>query len=194
MENAVRRPFPVLALAAVLPLALLAGCQTVSETLNPQANVGPCPSVAVLFDASRLVEINGPESWEAIGFTGEVKGVRSGCRYTDDNPITMQIEIDFALGRGQAAAGDTKRYDYFVSVTRRNIAVIEQASLSFDVTFVPGQDTETKTVKIDEIVIPRATPDLIGTNFEVLVGFELTPEQVAWNREEKRFVPRLKQG
>lgn len=186
------RPSALTAGIAAVGLLVLTGCESVTETLSPTPNLGPCPVAAALFDASRLVELYGPETWENVGFTGEVTAVRSSCRYKNDDPITMELEIDFALGRGEAAQGSSRQYPYFVSVTRRNIAVIEQASFAFDVTFPPGADVMRKTVKIDQIVIPRAQPDLIGTNFEVLVGFELTPEQVAWNREEKRFVPRLR--
>jgi hypothetical protein len=37
------------------------------------------------------------------------------------------------------------------------------------------------------IEIPRANKDIAGSNFEVLVGFELTPEQLDFNRNGKRF-------
>jgi hypothetical protein len=37
------------------------------------------------------------------------------------------------------------------------------------------------------IEIPRATKDIAGANFEVLVGFELTPDQLDFNRNGKRF-------
>ena len=43
------------------------------------------------------------------------------------------------------------------------------------------------TQEIEDIVIPRATSETSGENFEVLVGFELTPEQLAFNRAGKRF-------
>jgi dihydrofolate reductase len=44
---------------------------------------------------------------------------------------------------------------------------------------------------IKGIVIPRATPTVSGANFEVLVGFEVTPEMAAFNREGKRFRPNV---
>ena len=39
----------------------------------------------------------------------------------------------------------------------------------------------------DKITIPRAAANITGENFEVLVGFEVTPEQAAFNREGNRF-------
>jgi hypothetical protein len=37
------------------------------------------------------------------------------------------------------------------------------------------------------IKIPRGKASVSGSNFEVLVGFDVTPEMVAFNREGKRF-------
>jgi hypothetical protein len=50
-----------------------------------------------------------------------------------------------------------------------------------------GEAVVNRTEHIERIVIPRATPDLSGENFEILVGFELTPEQLAFNRDGRRF-------
>jgi len=44
-----------------------------------------------------------------------------------------------------------------------------------------------RTEKVEGIVIPRATPTVSGTNFEVIVGFDLTAEELAYNRSGKRF-------
>ena len=40
---------------------------------------------------------------------------------------------------------------------------------------------------IEQITIPRADAKVSGGNFEVLVGFDVTPEMAAFNREGKRF-------
>ena len=40
---------------------------------------------------------------------------------------------------------------------------------------------------MNRISIPRADGSISGVNFEVVVGFELTPEQLEFNRAGKRF-------
>ena len=45
----------------------------------------------------------------------------------------------------------------------------------------------TRTEHIDRITIPRANAEVSGANFEILVGLELTPEQLQFNRDGKRF-------
>lgn len=156
---------------------------------DDRRNVGPCPLIGVLYDNARLVDFAVPDSerYANIEFTGEMQGVRGLCRYVEADPITMRIDIDMAFGRGPAATSDRQTYRYWVAVTRRGIAPIEKAYFDVDVRFPRGEAVVRRTESIERIVIPRATPDLSGENFEILVGFELTPEQLQFNRDGKRF-------
>jgi len=156
---------------------------------DDRPNVGPCPLTGVLYDNARIVDFAAPnvERYANIEFTGEMQGVRALCRYIDADPITMVVDIDMAFGRGPAATADRQTYRYWVAVTRRGVAPIEKAYFDVDVRFPRNAAVVTRTERIERIVIPRATPDMSGENFEVLVGFELTPEQLQFNRDGKRF-------
>ncbi|MBL8549188.1 MAG: hypothetical protein JNJ73_04340 [Hyphomonadaceae bacterium] len=144
--------------------------------------------MGVLYDASRMVEFNGAEERYAnIKYTGEMRGVRGFCRYVDDNPITMNLEIDMAFGRGPAADARSRTYRYWVAVTRRGVAPIEKQYFDVNVDFPRDGAVVTRTEQIDRITIPRANADLSGENFEILVGLDLTPAQLAFNRAGKRF-------
>ncbi|WP_339743110.1 hypothetical protein [uncultured Maricaulis sp.] len=179
------RSFAILAAAAFM----LSGCQTVVQAFSdPVANAGPCPSALSLYDAHRIVELQGGEvRYENIGFTGEILGVRSLCTYSGENPIIANLELDMAFGRGPAAQGESHTYQYFVAVTRRDIAVIEKQVFPVTVRFRAGQDRVYMTETIDAISIPRLNADTSGVNFEILTGFELTDEQLAFNRTGQRF-------
>lgn len=152
-------------------------------------NSGPCPLMGVLYDSSRIVEFaSAEERYANIRFTGEMRGVRGFCRYTGTNPIEMNLEIDMAFGRGQAAAGERSRvFRYWVAVARRGRAPIEKQYYDIEVEFDNDEQVVSGTEEITRIVIPRANADVSGDNFEVLVGFELTPEQLQFNRDGKRF-------
>ncbi len=152
------------------------------------ANAGPCPLLGVLYDASRLVEFKGAEERYAnVAYTGEMRGVRGLCRYTGANPIEMSLEIDMAFGKGPAAEGSSRTYRYWVAVTRANMAPIEKQYFDLTVNFPREQDRMAGSEVIRRVVIPRANDTVSGANFEILVGFELTPEQIAFNRAGKRF-------
>lgn len=152
-------------------------------------NVGPCPLMGVLYDSSRLVSFSEPgvERYSNVNFTGEMQGVSGLCRYVDADPIVMNMEIEMAFGRGPAATETRRTYRYWVAVARRGSAPIEKAYFDVEVNFRRGEDIVYRTEQIEQITIPRANPTISGENFEILVGFELTPEQLAFNREGKRF-------
>lgn len=171
-----------------LSAMLMSSCAGVDlSNLDDKPNVGPCPVAASLYDVSRVVEVDGPERHENVTFTGAIEGVRGYCRYIGTNPITMEVEIDFAFGKGPKAATSTRTYPVFVSVTRRDRSVLAKEKFDIQVAWPAGKDVVRYTETIPGIVIPRANETISGSNFEVLVGFDLTPEQLAYNRSGTRF-------
>ena len=145
--------------------------------------------MGVLYDNSRIVDFaaDGNQRYANIEFTGEMQGVRGLCRYVEADPITMAIEVDMAFGRGPAASEERHTYRYWVAVARRGRAPIEKFYFDVDVRFDRNQQVATRTEQIERIVIPRANEGVSGENFEILVGFELTPEQLQFNRDGRRF-------
>jgi hypothetical protein len=170
---------------------LLSGCQNVSNPLaSPEPNPGPCPNALSLYDAHRLVQMQGEDLvFENVGFTGEILNVASLCRYTDRNanPIDMEMGVRMAFGRGPAAVGDTHTYTLFVAVTRTDSVVIHREDFPITIRFEPGEDRVDWVQEFPSIAIPRAEANTSGSNFEVIVGFVLTDEQLEFNRSGLRF-------
>lgn len=177
------KPFLLTAFISSFALVLSA-CQTDNRSVP---NAGPCPIVSVLYDASRIVELHGGEVFGNVGFTGEVMDAEGYCRYFEDRPIDMQLDINFAFGKGPMAEGNTKDFTYFVAVTRRGTSVLEKERFTIRADFREGETVTTAFDSIKKIVIPRANETVSGANFEVVIGFELTAEQIEFNRSGKRF-------
>ncbi len=134
---------------------------------------------------------DGPEQYGNISYTGEITGVRLFCRYTGDAPISAEIEIDFAFGRGPQGEARQHDYTYWVAVTRRSGKVLDKVQFNIPVQF--GADDRAATTElISDIVIPRADETISGANFEVIVGFELTDVERRFNQDGRRF--RLQSG
>ena len=153
-------------------------------------NAGPCPYVKTLYDAARYIELkDDKEAAAAVGYTGEIQGLSSTCAYKSDDPIRVSMELLFGLGRGPQATASTKTYRYWVAVTDRNNEVIAKEYFNLPVTFPAGQDRVMVTDKINGILIPRVKASVSGSNFEVLVGFDVTPQMAEFNRLGKRFRP-----
>jgi hypothetical protein len=151
-------------------------------------NIGPCPYVKALYDAARYIEFKDAKEASAdVGFTGEIQGISSGCEYKETTPIHVVMQILFELGRGPMATSSSKTFHYWVAVTDRNREVIAKQEFDLPITFPAGQDRVLKTEEINNLVIPRGTAATSGSNFEVLVGFDVTPQMADFNRLGKRF-------
>jgi hypothetical protein len=151
-------------------------------------NAGPCPFAKVLYDASRWVELkDNQERAEMAGFTGEIQGVKARCEYKAGEPIRVAMNVGFTFGKGPQAQGQAKDYRYWVAVTVRNQAILDKQVFDVRAVFPPGQDRVVLNDAIQTITIPRADDKVNGSNFEILVGFDVTPQMADFNRLGKRF-------
>jgi hypothetical protein len=153
-------------------------------------NAGPCPYVKVLYDAARYVEfVSAAEESNGVIYTGEIQKVGSTCAYKTADPIKLEMQILFEFGRGPQAKSNHKLYHYWVAVTDRNRGVLAKQYFDLPVTFPGHDDRVTLTEAIPSVLIPRHDSKVSGGNFEVLVGFDVTPAMAAFNRDGKRFRP-----
>jgi hypothetical protein len=156
--------------------------------LPGKRNAGPCPYVKILYDAARYQQFQGDRvASDAVEYTGEMQSLSSGCEYRSTDPIHVEVELLFEFGRGPAARASTKDFTYWVAVTDRNNAVIDKQYFTVRAAFPAGQDRVMVTDRINGIRIPRANPSVSGANFEVLTGFDVTPQMADFNRQGKRF-------
>jgi hypothetical protein len=150
-------------------------------------NSGPCPFVKSLYDASRYVEFKDTKEASAnVAYSGEIQGISAGCEYKDNEPIKVTMDILFELGKGPQANAASKTYHYWVAVTDRNREVIARQSFDLPVNFA-GKDRVFMSDSVANIVIPRGSTTTSGANFEILVGFDVTPQMAEFNRQGKRF-------
>lgn len=173
-------------LAIALFAAAAAGCAASEEfRAEREANPAPCPNIAVLNEAARFIEFDGEETLDDIAYTGEIVDVGSACRYYLDEPIDMEISIDLAFGRGPKAGDDKKIFKYFVAVTRTDREVIAKQEFPVAIKWDGDNPVAVQRVEVDKIVIPRADENVSGENFEIIVGFAVTPQQAIYNRSGK---------
>ncbi len=155
--------------------------------LRRSAAAGPCPYVKILYDAARYVELTGDRvAASNVAYTGEIEGLVSDCAYQSDEPITVHTRVLFNLGRGPQAEGSGRTYRYWIAVTERNKAVLAKEYFDLPVSFDDGQLTASVTQE-QVVVIPRAEATTSGDNFEILVGFDVTPQMAEFNRTGSRF-------
>ncbi len=161
---------------------------TTPAPLPTVKNAGPCPFVKVLYDAARYQEFkDNKESANTVGFSGEIQDISASCQYKSSDPIHLKLAVQFALGRGPVAVGREKEYHYWVAVTTRNKTVLARQDFTVKADFPEGQDRVYLQDNLDGITIPRADATVSGENFEILIGFDVTPQMAEFNRLGKRF-------
>jgi hypothetical protein len=149
---------------------------------------GPCPYVKVLYDAARYHQFkNDVQTTAAAMWTGEINGIQSECAYTGTDPIQVGMDVSFSLGRGPQAEGQTNVYHYWIAVTERDKTVLAKQEFELPVTFAEGQQKIDVNTRLEGIYIPRKDITISGSNFEVLIGFDMTPKMAEFNREGKHF-------
>ena len=162
--------------------------EDIQAPLPGQTAQGPCPYVKVLYDAARYVEFkDNREASANVGYTGEIEGISAACAYKGSDPIRVDMMITFSLGRGPQAPSAQKDYVYWVAVTTRNKDVLAKEYFTLPAKFAAGKNTLVISDHIAGVTIPRADDKVSGNNFEVLVGFEVTPQMAEFNRDGKRF-------
>lgn len=176
--------------ALLMVTALLAACSGGSglrDAFDARVNAGACPPAGSIYNASRIVVLEGEDmNFNNIAYTGEMVDVRLFCRYASDEPVRAEIEIDFAFGKGPLGTANSYDYNYWVAVTRRSGKVLNKEWFTVRADFSDGAVTGNSEL-IQKIIIPRTDDSVSAANFEILVGFELTEEQVQFNKDGRRF-------
>ena len=160
-----------------------AGCGSTKEAR--QANPAPCPNIVVLSDASRVVEFDGDAAVGNVAWSAEIADVSLNCRYYGDKPIDASAKVSIAFGKGPKANSNEHKFAYWVAITRTNREVIEKREYVVPVKFSGDKDVESVKHEIKEIIIPRKDDSVSGTNFEVVVGLVVTPQEAIYNRSGK---------
>ena len=163
------------ALAAVL---VLAGC---SAKKDDRA----CPKVEVVGELSRLVKFgDGPgRDPSDVLYVARITDVKSGCVY-DKRGVTVDMIVSIVGERARAGA-KLKNADiaYFVAITDGSQAIVGKK------VFTSRLDLTEDQPRIDDEldqIIPLYSTAATAANHTIIVGFQLTPEQIDYNQKGKR--------
>jgi hypothetical protein len=167
-------------LAAAL-LTLLPAC-SMFEKKDERA----CPRIEVVGDLSRLVKFqDGPgRDLSDIVYMARVDDVKSGCKY-DKTGVTIDLMVSLLGERGRAGAGaGAAKTDatYFVAVTDRAQNIIDKPIFTSQFDFA---DKNVASIN-DEFQLRIAlSPTTSASDHTIIVGFQLTPEEIDFNERNR---------
>lgn len=173
----------VLRLLAVLLVTapLLSACALFNKTPPP-----PCPQIGILADAAKLTHFRPGEGRDItdVDFKGEVVGISGACKTGDKGKaIEMTVSLRLVATRGPASSGSAVTLPYFVSVVdHQTQRILAKRNFDSPIDFSGGQ----RRAGVVEVVTQHIplTQGRKGSDFDVLVGLQLTAEQLDYNRHQ----------
>ena len=183
-----RRVLIPLVSAVFLPLC---GCDTINGLFDSQPQItldpGPvCPATGVLSDAASVTKLR-PGTSPAmtrpadIAFQALMSQARLDCNY-DRNANTLVVNIKFAIraSRGPGLTGADPQLPFFVAIVDADNNVLVKNVYNSEPQ-MSGHPAATYTETISNFPVPLAM-DRRPSDYEILTGFQLTPDELAYNR------------
>lgn len=146
-----------------------------------------CPETVIVNELAAVIDFmdSAPRDSSNMIVRTDIVGAKGTCEY-NDKTLTMDLALDFRsmLGDSGRMVNDkatTYTYPYFVAVTAPNGKILVKKVFDLYVDFEAGQTT----VSLDDMVrqiVPLAYENE-GPRHKVMVGFQLSTEQLEYNRK-----------
>jgi hypothetical protein len=167
---------------AWLPVVLLplAGC---GPGRNEFAPLCPTPRlIPSLADVTRYAGPGPAHDITDLVLQARVIAVNGSCSAGDDaSKLPAQVKVSISIQRGPAMHGRDADVPVFVVVTEGD-AVRDKKVFPLHLTFPPNVDRLTITSPEIDMDLP-VSPDKSGAAYSIIAGFQLTPEELAANRQ-----------
>jgi hypothetical protein len=145
-----------------------------------------CPNIQIVDDLNVLYEfddITYPKENEIMsGVT--IKDYSSECKNKENNVIVkLNIEFEGELGPAsteQQASIEKASYPYFVAITSSQGGILAKEVFALNLEYNPDSTKSSKIERLDQIIPVFEGTD--RTDIEILIGFQLSDTQLAYNR------------
>ncbi len=169
----------------IAPLALcalvLSGCGLFQKD-DPRI----CPRVSILNDADRAVVYRDGPGRDLIDVRHEAQigDISWSCKYSKEQ-VRVLAKIRILAQRGPASVNAQASFDFFVAVTDNGYDILAKEVFKTTIPFPEGRTQSGVFEEIEEIIPLSSQED--GPNYEIIVGFQLSEEQLQLNRKRRRF-------
>lgn len=189
----------VFLLTAAGLLAVLSACQSSNPLLITRTS---CPAVAVVKYANSYTQFAPGANYRANGLelSAQLSDVQVACRESKTGDAVSTVSFEVSAGRASATGGSQVTVPYFIAVIEDGTTILSKQVYSAPLQFADGSlhsqvrqsvsattpfvplppepDRKKKREQFQEFAEdsrPKAA------KYEILVGFQLTEEQAAYN-------------
>jgi hypothetical protein len=164
--------------AVGMALLALSGCKVFVKDEPP-----PCPRVSVLEDASKLVRFTGASrDPNTIQMSAEITKYRGSCFYDkDDKKMEVTLNVGIDAFAGPAFTGGKQQLQYFVAIPAFSGPEGKQI---FPLAIEVPKDSKGTHITDGDVTLTFPVRDIKKLEaYEVFIGFQLTPEELDYNRK-----------
>ncbi len=152
----------------------------------------PCPKVTIVDDLSSISDFLNPNNTTKENLVSRVdlKSAESTCKLGSKSAI-IDLKLIFngtlgAKGRDISSNKPFFSYPFFVAITTPSGKIMAKEIFAASLTYDHQQNTHSYFENLRQI-IPIKSKSL-AKRYKVLIGFQLTPNQLAYNREHMVLV------
>ncbi len=194
-------------LSLLLGVILLSSCQTfdafqddISDLTTGNLNTArvikgkseillqsPCPQVEIVDDLSSLSDFTNPKKTTKENLISRVdlKSAQSTCKLGSKSAIVdLKIIFNGTLGsKGRKKNSDRPffSYPFFVAVTTPSGKIMAKEIFAASLTYEPNKNKHTYFENLRQIIPIKSKAT--ANHYKILIGFQLTPDQLEYNRE-----------
>lgn len=169
----------------VLLLLPLSACGTNKDTDWS----GDCPTGAVLSEAATLTRFKpgqGKDPTDVV-LTGEMQTPKLSCDYDKESgKVEVSVSVPITVKRGPAAGNAPQKLSFFVAIVDTDSNVIVKHNYAREISL--DENVFSLSESPDNTVF-NVAKDKKPVAYEVLIGFQLSRDELAYNRERHRYMP-----
>lgn len=166
---------------AIAALMLAAGVLAACGSREPPP---PCPSAVIVTDLASVTRFRDGPGRDVLDVRsqGEIFDVLVQCDYGGSG-ATIDLQVAIRAARGPADTERRAEFAYFIAIEAPGGEIVAKEQFLAAYEF---RDNRTTVGSVEELVpvIPGATRQT-GPRYRLLIGFQLTPEEIAWNQRQR---------
>lgn len=144
-----------------------------------------CPRVSLLNEAVTMTRYKDGPGRDLIDvlYEAKVHDVNWTCKFLD-NRMRVEAAIDIVAQRGPASKGGNAQVPFFVAIIDSAQKIVAKKTFSSEVEFRGGRRRAGVREEIEQTVFLKKGES--GTDYEIIVGLQLTEQQLKQNRGRRR--------
>jgi hypothetical protein len=166
-------------------LIVCAGLLLAACGLFRPGEVKVCPRVSLLNEAASMIRYrDGPgRDLTDVLYEAKVRDINWSCKYLD-NRLRVEAVIDIVAQKGPASTGANAQVPFFVAIIDGGQNIVAKKTFSSEVEFRAGQRRAGVREEIEQTVFLKQGES--GTDYEIIVGLQLTEQQLQQNRGRRQ--------